>query len=242
MLNAIFSDMHSNLQAYEAFLKDCKKEKIDRYYCIGDIVGYGANPKECIKLTQELNCPLVCGNHDWAAAGKMSCDYFNQYPKEAILWTQQNIDEADKNYLSNLAFVYEEDGLTLVHGSLNLPEEFNYILDVESAIYNLRLQKTRLCFIGHSHVPVVFFKAKDSYVNYTTEPQIKIEPELFYLINVGSVGQPRGGNWRLCYCIYDDEKNNLRFKRLEYDVKTASKAILNAGLPPYLAHRLEKGR
>ncbi len=242
MLNAIFSDMHSNLQTYEAFLDDCKKEKIDKYYCVGDIVGYGANPKECIKLTQELNCPVVCGNHDWAAAGKMSCDYFNQYAKEAVFWTQRNIDEANKNYLSNLAFVYEEGDLTLVHGSLDSPEEFNYILDPENATYNLRLQKNRLCFIGHSHVPVVFFKAKDSYVNYATEPQIQIEPDIFYLINAGSVGQPRDGYWKACYCIYDDEKNLLRFKRLEYDVKTAGKAIIDAGLPSYLAHRLEKGK
>ena len=242
MLNAVFSDMHSNLQAYEAFIEDCKKEKIDRYYCAGDIVGYGANPRECIELTKELSCSVVCGNHDWAAAGKMSCDYFNENAKEAVLWTQGAIDEVDKNYLSGLPFVYDKGDLTLVHGSLDSPEEFNYILDLRSATYNFQMQKTRLCFIGHSHVPVIFFKPKDSYVNYTAQLEVKIEPDIFYLINVGSIGQPRGGDWRSCYCIYDDDKNSLRLKRIEYDVKAASKAIIDADLPPYLAHRLERGR
>lgn len=242
MLSAIFSDIHSNLQAYQTFLEDCKKERIDKYYCTGDIVGYGANPKECIKLTQKLNCPIVCGNHDFAAVGKLSCDYFNQHAKEAVFWTQRNIDETDKNYLSRLPYLYEEKNFGLVHGSLDSPEEFNYVLDLESAAVNIRLQKSKLLFVGHTHVPVIFFKAKDTHVNYTTELQIKTEPDLFYLINVGSVGQPRDRNWKACYCIYDDEKNLLRFKRLEYDVKAASRAIINVGLPTYLAHRLEKGR
>jgi len=242
MLSAIFSDIHSNLQAYQAFIKDCKKERIDKYYCVGDIVGYGANPKECIKITQELNCPVVCGNHDWAAADKMDTDYFNRYAKEAILWTQATIDDIAKNYLSRFPFVYEEEGLTLVHGSLDLPEEFNYILDFQSATNNLRLQKNKLCFIGHSHVPIVFLKNKNGYVNYTTDSNLKIEPDMFYLINVGSVGQPRDGNWRACYCIYDDEKKVLQYKRIEYNVKPAVKAIIDAGLPPYLGYRLERGR
>jgi len=242
MTYAIFSDIHSNLQAYETFIEDCKKEKIDKYYCVGDIVGYGANPRECIKLTKELDCPVVCGNHDWAVAGKLSCDYFNPRAKHAVLWTKAAIDEKDKNYLSRLPFVYEERDFALVHGSLDSPEEFNYISDLRSATYNISLQKSKICFIGHSHVPVIFFKPKDNYVNYITQLEIKIEPDILYLINVGSVGQPRDGDWRGCYCIYDDEKNSLRLKRYEYDVKSAAKAIIDAGLPPYLAHRLEKGR
>lgn len=241
MLKAIFSDIHSNLQAYEAFIKDSKSEGVDKYYCVGDIVGYGANPRECIKITQQLNCPVVCGNHDWAAADKMPCNQFNEYAKEAVFWTQRNIDEADKNYLSNLPFVYEEENLTLVHGSLDAPEEFNYILDLESAANNIKLQKTKLCFIGHSHVSGVFFKADAGGIDYTEETQIKLEPNIYYLINAGSIGQPRDRNWRACYCLYDDEKNLLRFKRLEYDVKAASKAILSASIPAFLAQRIEEG-
>lgn len=242
MLSAIFSDMHSNLQAYKAFIEDCKKERIDKYYCVGDIVGYGANPKECIKLTQDLKCPVVCGNHDWAVADKMHPDYFQQNAKEAIFWTILHIDEAEKNYLSGLPFIHEEENLTLVHGSLDSPQEFNYILDLKSAAYNLNMQKSRLCFIGHSHAPVAFFKKEEGYINYTTSREIEIEPDAFYLINVGSIGQPRDGDWRACYCIYNAQKNVLRFKRVEYDVEAASNAIIEAGLPAYLAQRLKYGR
>ncbi len=242
MLNAIFSDIHSNLQAYEAFLKDAKNEGIEKYYCIGDIVGYGANPKECLNLTRQLNCPLVCGNHDWAVCGNLPLDYFNLYAKEAIEWTKSVVEESDKNYLSNLPFIFNEKELTLVHGSLDAPEDFNHILETSDAQESFQFQNAKLCFIGHTHIPGVFLRTKNNYINYTTEPQVSLDDGVSYIVNAGSIGQPRDGYWRGCYCVYDDEKDIVRFRRIEYDVKGAGKAIAKAGLPAYLAERILRGK
>lgn len=242
MLYAIFSDIHSNLQAYEAIVEDFKKEKVDKYLCVGDIVGYGANPRECIQLTINLNCPAVCGNHDLAAVGKISTENFTQHAKEAIFWTQHNVTEIGQKYLAELPFTYNETNFTLVHGSLSFPEEFNYVLSARDAADSISLQKTQLCFIGHSHIPGIFFKDERDHVSFIKNQQLTIMPKVLYLINVGSIGQPRDGNWRACYIIYDDKKNLLCFKRIEYDVKTASKAIIDAGLPRHLADRLKKGK
>ena len=124
MLYAVFSDIHSNLEAYQAFLEDVKKQGIEKYFCVGDIVGYGADPHQCIEITKKLGCPIVCGNHDWAVAGKVNIEYFNRYAKEAVRWTREVLDDIDKNYLSNLKTVYQETELTLVHGTLDSPQDF----------------------------------------------------------------------------------------------------------------------
>ena len=241
MLYAIFSDIHSNLQAYEACINDFKNEKVDKYYCVGDIVGYGANPIECINLTKELNCPIVCGNHDLAATGKITNDNFNSSAKEAVIWTQGELQNSDKDYLNSLPFVYNEGEFTLVHSSLYLPEEFGYVTNSDDAGLCMKQQKTKLCFIGHSHIPGIFEKTKDNQVKVTPETKIQIKENTQYLVNVGSIGQPRDGDWKACYCLYDDAKDILHFKRLKYDVNAASKAIVDVGLPKHLSERLKHG-
>lgn len=242
MRYAIFSDMHSNLEAYQAFLEDARKEGINGYLCVGDIVGYGANPRECIGLTRELGCPVVCGNHDWAAASKIIIEYFNYNAQKAILWTMEALDDVDKNYLANLNLVYQDEEFTLVHGSLDRPQEFGYVLDQEEAARSIHFQQTPLCFIGHSHTAEIFYENKGGYIDYTVKPKLKMEAGRKYLVNVGSVGQPRDGDWRSSYCIYDNEKKTLHIKRLEYDLKKAQEKILQADLPSRLAMRLAQGR
>lgn len=242
MLYAIFSDMHSNLEAYQAFLEDAKKEGIEKYFCVGDIVGYGADPRQCIKLTKELDCPVVCGNHDWATAQKIEIDYFNGNARKAVLWTQERLDGLDINYLGNLKLVYQNDELTLVHGTLEHPEEFGYVLDEAEAARTLHLQETPLCFIGHSHAAGIFYEDKDGSIRYSLHPEMEIAQDRRYLVNVGSIGQPRDGDWRGSYCIFDKERKTLRIKRLEYDLKKAQEKILKAGLPSFLAMRLARGQ
>lgn len=242
MLYAIFADIHSNLEAYESFLKDAKEEGIQEYFCVGDIVGYGANPHECIELTKNLNCPSVCGNHDWACADKIDINYFNKYAKEAVIWTRDYLDDIDKNYLSNLKLTYQRSELTLVHSSLDYPQDFDYIFDTSKAAKTIELQPTPLCFVGHSHSAEIFFEGKGGYVQYTSIPEIRMQSGKKYLVNVGSIGQPRDGNWRSSYCIYDNEKDIIRLKRIEYDVRKARDKILKTGLPHYLADRILEGR
>jgi len=241
MLYGIFSDIHSNLQAYEAFLDDAKKEKADKHICVGDIVGYGANPKECIELTRELNCPTVCGNHDLAATGKIPKNRFNSSAKEAAIWTQGELQNSDKDYLNSLPFVHNEGEFTLVHGSLYLPEKFNYVAGLNDAELCMNQQKTKLCFVGHSHVPGIFEKIEDNQVSMIIQTKIQLKENAQYLVNVGSIGQPRDGDWKACYCLYDDAKDILHFKRLKYDVNAASKAIVDVGLPKHLSERLKHG-
>lgn len=191
---------------------------------MGDIVGYAANPKECIKIMRELDCPTVCGNHDWAAVDLVDTSYFNPHARAAVEWTKKQLDKAEKNYLKNLPLTYEDGEITLVHGSLERPEEFDYIFDESAAQRTLNLCRTKICFIGHSHSPF-------EYSNGTK-----------WLVNVGSVGQPRDAEPGAAYCIYDLDKDAFEIKRVEYDIKATMNKILAAGLPKILAFRLIEGR
>jgi len=242
MRYAIFSDMHSNLEAFRAFLEDSKKERVDRYFCLGDIVGYGADPHECIELTKALKCPVVCGNHDAMAFEEKGVENFNLEAKEAILWTRYNLDGIDKNFLNHLKLVHTYDELTLVHGSLYYPGDFNYIFNIVEAGRCMDLQETELCFVGHSHVPGICLENDKGHVRYTDATDMDVKKPKRYLINVGSVGQPRDRDPRGAYCIYDKERHLLHIKRFTYDIETAQAKIKKAGLPLFLAERLALGR
>jgi len=237
----ILSDIHANYEALEAVLAALAKKRIDRYLCLGDIVGYGADPGECIAQIQELNPVTIAGNHDWASIDLFDLSYFNATAKKALLWTRQNLTYEGKEFLKGLELVYEEDDLTLVHGSLFYPEEFKYILDISSAAKTFQLLRTRLCFIGHSHSPLAFIKESENYrVSFQTK--LEIRPSQSYIVNAGSVGQPRDGNPQAAYVVYDSESRQLQIKRVSYDVGRAQDKIIKAGLPRSLAERLTIGR
>jgi len=237
----IFSDIHSNLEAFDEVIKAYKEEKIDRYLCVGDIVGYAANPKECIEKAKELNAQVVAGNHDWAAVGLTDTNFFRLVAKQAVLWTAGQLSDEGKNFLKSLKLTYENQDLEMVHGTLNEPEGFHYLLDSFLAQETFNLMKKNICFIGHSHVMGVFVEEKQG-ISYLTEPRIKIEENKKYIFNVGSVGQPRDRDNRAGYCIFDTEKKEAYLKRIDYDIKKAQEKIINAGLPGYLAKRLALGQ
>lgn len=237
----IFSDMHGNLEAYQAVLDALSKEGECKYFCVGDIVGYGADPAPCIETTRGLNPVIVGGNHDWAAVGLTSVEYFNDYAKKAVLWAASALGKDDKDYLRSLKLTYVDRELTLVHGTLMHPEGFEYIFDLYTAFNMMKLMATKVAFVGHSHVPGIFVLEKEN-IEYTGGPEIKISKDKKYLVNVGSIGQPRDGDWRASFCIWDRAKEILKIKRVEYDIQRAQKKILKAGLPEILAHRLGEGR
>ena len=244
MKYAIFSDIHGNLEAYQAVLGALRKEGELKYFCVGDIVGYGADPAACIKATKRLNPVIVCGNHDWAAVGLTSMEYFNDYAKKAALWTASVLGKEDKDYLSSLKLTYTDEEMTLVHGTLMRPGRFEYVFDFDTAYRMMELMATKIAFIGHSHVPGIFFMEGDN-VEYNSGPKVKYSKDSQNkkcLVNVGSVGQPRDGDWRASYCVWDKDAGTLEIKRVEYDVAKARKKILDAGLPEILAERLRKGR
>lgn len=242
MRYGIFSDIHSNLEALDAVIEAYRKEAIDKYLCVGDVVGYAANPKECIEKIKTLCMITVAGNHDWAAVGLFSVDYFNPEAKEAIFWTKRNIDDSHRYFLESLKLIYKTEDLTLVHGTLDKPQDFNYMTHGYTAWETFGLLETNICFVGHSHVAGMFIKDKAEHLEYREDDSLDIKDENKYIINVGSVGQPRDGNPAAAYCIYDTVKKEVQIKRISYDMETARKKIIEVGLPRFLSHRLALGR
>jgi len=237
---AILSDIHANYDALEAVLKELEKENIDQYVCVGDIVGYGAEPDRCVDKIKDLVVACVAGNHDFATIEKTNIEFFNAYAKEATLWTRQRLSEENKKYLEDLKLVEEINGFTIVHGTLYAPALFDYIQTTFDAYLSLQVLDKQLCFVGHSHVPISFFL--DDAVTYSVESEIELKPGTKAIINVGSVGQPRDDNPKAAYAIYDTEKSKVWIKRAEYDVESAAKKIEEAGLPEILGERLKYGR
>jgi len=242
MRYAIFSDIHSNLESLESALAAYNKEGIDKYLCVGDIVGYGANPKECMQIIRDKDIITVAGNHDWAIGGRFSIHYFNPYAREAVFWTEEQLDKTELEYLNNLELIYQEEDFCLVHGTLIKPEYFDYLFELSDTKLSFQVMKTNLCFVGHTHSPITFIKDSNNKINFTKDQNIPVEPNKKYIINVGSVGQPRDGDSRGCLCVYDSKEKIIQIKRFEYDIKTAQSKILKVNLPSLLATRLELGQ
>jgi predicted phosphodiesterase len=241
MRYAVISDIHSNFEALRAVIDALAKENIDKYLCLGDVVGYGADPIACMNLLKTLKPEiLIAGNHDWGVLGQTDIEYFNDAAKAAIEWTKGLIKKDEAEYLRSFKLIYEGVKFVLVHGSINSPDEFNYILNDYDAYRTVKLMKVPLCFVGHSHVAGIFYS--DERVRYLTAMDVKISPEKKYIVNVGSVGQPRDGDPRASYAIYDETEGSIEIKRVEYDIKTCQKKIIAAGLPNILAIRLSQGR
>lgn len=238
----IFSDIHSNYDAFLEVLKIYEKEKIDRFICAGDIIGYGAEPDECIEKLKELNVLCVMGNHEYALKNEKYIQYFNDAAYLSIKWHSKNMSDNSKNYITNIPFHLKESIFEICHGSAFEPEEFHYLFLPEDYIKNFKYFESKVLIIGHTHVPDVFYfdETKKTFGQITGSEFI-LEKDLKYIINVGSVGQPRDKDPRACFCIYDDSENVFKIKRIEYDIKKSAKKIIEANLPEVLAHRLEYG-
>lgn len=244
MKYGIFSDVHGNLEAFEAVLEAFHQENVESYIFLGDIVGYGAEPKKCIQILKDLidksNCICVAGNHDYAACGLTETENFVHYAKEAISWTKDQLEESDKEFLAQMKLVHQEEDFTIVHANLVAPEKWHYIFDIDDAYPNFKLLQKQICFIAHSHKPVIFVKRES--VDWFVEEKIEIQKDAKYIINVGSVGQPRDENPKSSFAIYDTDAGLLEIRRCDYDIKMAQKKIVEAGLPSVLAERLSLGK
>jgi len=237
---AILSDIHANLPALEAVLEEIRGIGVDEYLCLGDIVGYGAQPRECLELVQTLAEKTVAGNHDFAALGKIDIDNFNEHAKEATLWTRRTLKGEDLDYLGSLPLVHHCDGFSIVHGTLYSPELFDYIQTSYDAFLSIGQLPGEVCFLGHSHIPVTFIQKR--FITYSFEPEITVEPGVKLLVNVGSVGQPRDNNPHASYAIFDTGVRKVTLRRVAYDVEAAAASIREAGLPEVLGERLKIGR
>jgi predicted phosphodiesterase len=238
---AIFSDIHANLEAFEAALADARERKCTHFVCLGDVVGYNANPRECIERVRELDCPVVKGNHDEETTLSASSERFNELAERAIQWTRDNLTDQDKEWLRSLPLQKRVQDFTIVHATLDTPGQWGYVFNSLDAAASFTYQRTTICFFGHTHVPMVFIRGQSG-VRQERREHTRIEHGRKYFINVGSVGQPRDGNWRAAYCVYDVENNLVELLRVKYDLATAQKKIADAGLPQPLADRLAIGR
>lgn len=240
MRTAVISDIHGNLDALECVLETADQLSADRVACLGDIVGYGPQPAECIRLIQEQAHAVVAGNHDLAVANTIDIANFNVLAREATLWTRENLDEAALAYLSDLPLVVELDGFTLVHGTLHSPELFDYVQTSYDAHLSMQKMQQPLCCIGHSHVPIAF--QRQEVVTYCLDPVVSIDEDSRTIVNVGSVGQPRDHDPRSSFIIFDAEASRVEFHRTRYDVDATATKIHQAGLPRPLGDRLAVGR
>lgn len=236
MAIALISDIHANIEALEAVFKSIGQYDVESICCLGDIVGYGPNPNECVNLIREKCAHVLIGNHDYAAIGKTDIEYFNQYAKAAAYWTRKHLTEENKKYLAALPFTHQNDEMLMVHASPTNPAHWYYILNPYDAQIEMEAFSQPLCFIGHSHVPLIYSTnnvIKDTYFSFKSEQK--------YIVNVGSVGQPRDGNHKACYALYDPDTHSLDYIRLDYEVQKTYSKIIKEGLPPFLAERLLKG-
>jgi len=237
---AVFSDIHSNLEALEAVLADARARACTQFVCLGDVVGYNANTHECIERVRAMDCPIVKGNHDEQASLIESSRDFNELAEHAIEWTRDNLTEEDKEWLRGLRLQRQVRDFTIVHATLDTPAQWGYDFNNLDAAASFTYQHTAVCFFGHTHVPMAFIR--DEGIKRVRIEQLQIDMTKKYFINTGSVGQPRDADWRAAYCIYHLDKNVGEQRRVKYDLATAQKKIVKAGLPRLLAERLAIGR
>ncbi len=240
MTTAIISDIHGNLEALDAVLAEIDRRQAGRILCLGDIVGYGASPNECLAKVRE-RCELVLlGNHDAAASGGPEAARFNIYARVAAEWTAKTLTRDNREYLQRLPLTSSEESCYLVHASPACPRDWEYLLDRFDAEPQFHYFTEPVCFIGHTHQPAVYM-ADPAGCKSLPLSDVSLDPERRYIVNVGSVGQPRDHDPRACFVLFHDPGGGVEFVRMPYDIEGAQAKIRAAQLPEVLAARLATG-
>jgi len=238
----IISDVHANLVALEAVLADAPS--FDQIWCLGDLVGYGPNPNECVERIQDFDHVSLAGNHDWAALGKLDLRSFNTDARTANLWTQSELKPSVREYLQQLPTHREVDGFYVAHASPREPV-WEYVLDANMAYLNFPHFSTTVCLVGHTHVPIIFELDEERQRCETSVPpfsESRLIGERRAIINPGSVGQPRDGDPRASYALLDLDGMTWDHRRVTYPIEITQERMRARGLPPRLIDRLEMGR
>jgi diadenosine tetraphosphatase ApaH/serine/threonine PP2A family protein phosphatase len=238
---AVLSDIHGNLESLYAVLADAA-DQVDAMLCLGDTVGYGADPGPCVELIAERAAASVAGNHEYAVAGRLDLDWFNPHARVAAEWTVDQLADDCRRYLGGLPLISEVGDAILVHASPASPEEWDYVVTAEDGFLALSSAATRLCFVGHSHVPAVWSVGSTGPEFAPGATRVALQHGRRYLVNVGSVGQPRDRDTRAAYAIWDVDRRVVAIRRVAYDIEKARRKILDAALPPILGDRLRAGR
>ncbi len=233
---AIVSDIHGNLEALTKALELIDEIGVDEMVCLGDVVGYGPDPDDCVNIIRERSKVVLMGNHDYAVLDTDSTENFNPVAKQAVFWTQNHLSKDNLEYLRQLPYKFTSDDILFVHSTPNEPEKWDYIFNWDDALEQFEFLKEKLCFVGHTHIPQIFYP--DASMPLTEN----LRKEDKYIINVGSVGQPRDGNCQLSFGVFDTDEWRYEQVRSDYDVQQTSQKIRDRGLPVFLADRLLRGR
>lgn len=244
MRYAFISDIHANLEALEAVFEDIEIQNINEIICLGDIVGYGANPNECVDLISKRCTISLLGNHDAAAVNILSTQHFNIHAKIAIEWTAENLKKEARSYLEALPLKNVKPPMTLVHATPYEPNMWYYITSLEEAAFNFQFFDTQLCLVGHTHIPIIIVldKEKELFVHQELAVNLSSFKESRLLINIGSVGQPRDRNSKSCYGIFDSGTGEFSYRRVSYNLEKTQAKMKKIKMPEFLISRLEDGR
>ena len=242
MKHIIFSDLHANYEALKSFERLIATLDHQKLVCLGDTVGYGADPNRCVQWVRERAHLVLPGNHDHAAVGKTALTYFNPHAYQSCLWTRNKLSESHKHYLRSLPLEKQEDGIFWVHSSPWEPERWHYVYSRKDGPMNFDRFQERLCFVGHSHQPVILEQSPQGEIIDTRASEFDLKPGHRYIVNVGSLGQPRDGNPDPAFAVYDSQAEKVVVQRFHYDHRPTQEKILKAGLPGYLAERLSLGK
>jgi len=243
MTYGLISDIHGNLEALEAVLSEL--EGVEGFLCLGDIVGYGADPSACVARMRELrNLTCIAGNHDLAAVGRYDLNWFNPLARVAIEWTSQQLTPEERSYLGSLPLTVELGEAIAVHGSL--PEPMEYITTLQEARKCFDAMSGSLVFVGHTHVAEYYRVAGNTrlpeQVPLFSGGQVSLEPEMRHIINPGAIGQPRDGNPKASFGVWNVEAGTVETRRVSYDIARAQDKMRRSQLPEYLIARLADGR
>lgn len=242
MKYGFFSDVHGNQEALVAVLEDARIEKVDTLYFLGDAVGYGTSPNECVRLITENARVCLMGNHDYAALELIDLQLFNQQARQTLEWTKRVLEDKTRQALANFDLDHTVADFYLVHASPREPLNWDYILTLEDAEECFPFFSQRVCLIGHTHRPVLLKKKPDSPLALIPENQIEIDKGARFLINIGSVGQPRDGDPRASYLIYDTQTKQATLKRVAYNVQATQQKMAANQMPQFLIERIATGR
>jgi diadenosine tetraphosphatase ApaH/serine/threonine PP2A family protein phosphatase len=239
---ALISDIHSNSEALAAVMAEIASLHVDEIYCLGDLVGYGPEPNECVTQIQETASLVLAGNHDFAAVGLTPTDYFNRYARDAIDWTAHNMTPENNEFLAGLDITFQTENALFVHATPEDPGEWDYIFSQHDAERNFKAFSEQVCFIGHSHIPNIFIHSDSGSIESGTDTTIEFIASKRYIVNIGSVGQPRDLDPRASFGIFDSDARTFVLKRADYAVAITQDKIREAGLPRFLADRLSLGQ
>lgn len=235
----LISDIHANLEALNATLEAAAQLDECQIMCLGDVVGYGADPADCLDTLGNHANLMLAGNHDLAVAGIIPCDNFNNIARQSVEWTRQALTPEDRELLGNLPLQYVDGDYCFTHASPIEPMEFRYIRTMEDVATVFNHIGQRFCFVGHTHLPVVIqLDEEKARMKVIRENLVHLEDHCRYFVNVGSIGQPRDNNPDACMVLLDEDAATLEFLRVPYDISQSQEKILSNGLPSYLAERL----